>query len=161
MKELENIKDHILVCLSSSPSNKKVIDMASRMAKVFNAEFTALYIESANKMSRDNELRLQQNTEFARELGANIVTLSGEDIAFQVSEYAKKSQVTKIILGRSGYRPNRLFTPPNFVDKIIKYSPEIEIYIIPDKAQKMYFGQQENKKISFQSSPIRGLQFQF
>lgn len=99
MKELENIKDHILVCLSSSPSNKKVIDTASRMAKVFNAEFTALYIESANKMSRDNELRLQQNTEFARELGANIVTLSGEDIAFQVSEYAKKSQVTKIILG--------------------------------------------------------------
>lgn len=73
----------------------------------------------------------------------------------------QKSQVTKIILGRSGYRPNRLFTPPNFVDKIIKYSPEIEIYIIPDKAQKMYFGQQENKKISFQSSPIRGLQFQF
>ena len=112
-----------MVCLSSSPSNKKVIDTASRMAKVFNAEFTALYIESANKMSRDNELRLQQNTEFARELGANIVTLSGEDIAFQVSEYAKKSQVTKIILGRSGYRPNRLFTPPNFVDKIIKYSP--------------------------------------
>jgi len=40
MKELENIKDHILVCLSSSPSNKKVIDTASRMAKVFNAEFT-------------------------------------------------------------------------------------------------------------------------
>ena len=157
MKELENIKDHILVCLSSSPSNKKVIDTASRMAKVFNAEFTALYIESANKMSRDNELRLQQNTEFARELGANIVTLSGEDIAFQVSEYAKKSQVTKIILGRSGYRPNRLFTPPNFVDKIIKYSPEIEIYIIPDKAQKMYFGQQENKKNKFSIFSYPGL----
>ncbi len=157
MKELENIKDHILVCLSSSPSNKKVIDTASRMAKVFNAEFTALYIESANKMSRDNELRLQQNTEFARERGANIVTLSGEDIAFQVSEYAKKSQVTKIILGRSGYRPNRLFTPPNFVDKIIKYSPEIEIYIIPDKAQKMYFGQQENKKNKFSIFSYPGL----
>ena len=106
-------------------------------------------------MSRDNELRLQQNTEFARELGANIVTLSGEDIAFQVSEYAKKSQVTKIILGRSGYRPNRLFTPPNFVDKIIKYSPEIEIYIIPDKAQKMYFGQQENKKNKYMRSLCR------
>lgn len=46
-------------------------------------------------MSRDNELRLQQNTEFARELGANIVTLSGEDIAFQVSEYAKKVRLQK------------------------------------------------------------------
>ena len=157
MKELENIKDHILVCLSSSPSNKKVIDTASRMAKVFNAEFTALYIESANKMSRDNELRLQQNTEFARELGANIVTLSGEDIAFQVSEYAKKSQVTKIILGRSGYRPNRLFTPP----KLLSILPKLRFILSLIRLKKCISASRKIKKISFQSSPIRGLQFQF
>ncbi len=160
MKELDSpkaSKDHILVCLSSSPSNKKVIDTASRMAKVFDAEFTALYINTARKMSEDNELRLQKNTEFARAKGAKIVTLNGEDIAFQVSEYAKKSQVTKIILGRSGYKSNRLFTPPNFVDKIIKYSPEIEVYIIPDKAQKIYFGNEENKKFKFSVFSYTGL----
>lgn len=98
MKELDipkASKDHILVCLSSSPSNKKVIDTASRMAKVFDAEFTALYINTARKMSEDNELRLQKNTEFARAKGAKIVTLNGEDIAFQVSEYAKKVRLQK------------------------------------------------------------------
>lgn len=48
MIEMNNKKEHILVCLSSSPSNPKVIHTAAKMAKVFDAEFTALYIEPLN-----------------------------------------------------------------------------------------------------------------
>lgn len=38
--------EHILVCLSSSPSNNKIIRNASRMAKAFNGSFTALFVET-------------------------------------------------------------------------------------------------------------------
>lgn len=37
--------EHILVCLSPAPSNPKVIRSAARMAKAFNAQFTAIYVE--------------------------------------------------------------------------------------------------------------------
>ncbi len=135
-------QEHILVCLSSSPSNPRVIKTAAKMAKVFKAVFTALFIETARSktLSKENQKRLQQNTAFAKHCGAKVVTISGDDIAYQVSNYAKTSGVTKIVLGRSGYRANRFFTPPNFVDKIIEYTPEIDIYVIPDKAQKLYLG---------------------
>ena len=159
MEKTDKLKEHILVCLSSSPSNKKVIDTASRMAKVFNADFTALYIDTETNLSAANKLRLDENTAFAKVQGAKIVTLTGQNIPFQVGEYAKESNVTKIILGRSGYKPNKIFAPQNFVDKIIKYSPNIEIYIIPDKAQKMYFGQEENKKYKFSLFSYTGLAF--
>ena len=36
--------EHILVCLSSSPSNGKIIRTAARMAKAFRGAFTALFI---------------------------------------------------------------------------------------------------------------------
>ena len=145
----EKIKEHILVCLSSSPSNPKVIKTAAKMANVFDADFTALYIEmtGTKKLSSENKKRLESNTALARAQGAKVVTLNGDDIAYQVAQYAKTGKVTKIVIGRSGYRANSFFAPPNFVDKLIQQTPEIEIYVIPDKVQAVYLGQKHNKKI--------------
>ena len=47
MRQLEKEKqkkEHILVCLSSSPSNEKIIRTAAQMAQAFQAGFTALYV---------------------------------------------------------------------------------------------------------------------
>ena len=38
--------DHILVCLSSAPSNEKIIRTAARMAGAFRCGFTALFVET-------------------------------------------------------------------------------------------------------------------
>lgn len=150
-----NKTEHILVCISSSPSNPKVITAASKMAKVYNALFTALYIETSKTLTEDNKKRLYDNTQLAKQNGAKIVTVNGDDIPFQVSQYAKASRVTKIIVGRSGYKPSRFFTPPNFIDKLIGLTPDIEIYVIPDKAQKLYIGQKHNEQFKLQKMPLK------
>lgn len=150
-----NKTEHILVCISSSPSNPKVITAASEMAKVYNALFTALYIETSKTLTEDNKKRLYDNTQLAKQNGAKIVTVNGDDIPFQVSQYAKASRVTKIIVGRSGYKPSRFFTPPNFIDKLIGLTPDIEIYVIPDKAQKLYIGQKHNEQFKLQKMPLK------
>ena len=38
--------EHVLVCLSSSPSNAKVIRTAARMAEAFHSGFTALFVQT-------------------------------------------------------------------------------------------------------------------
>lgn len=38
--------EHILVCLSSSPSNARIIHTAAKMAKVLHAKFTAIYVQT-------------------------------------------------------------------------------------------------------------------
>lgn len=150
-----NKTEHILVCISSSPSNPKVITAASKMAKVYNALFTALYIETSKTLTEDNKKRLYDNTRLAKQNGAKIVTVNGDDIPFQVSQYAKASRVTKIIIGRSGYKPSRFFTPPNFIDKLIGLTPDIEIYVIPDKAQKLYIGQSIMSSLNCQKMSLK------
>ena len=40
--------EHILVCLSSSPSNKNIIFTASKMANALQAQFTALYVQKGS-----------------------------------------------------------------------------------------------------------------
>jgi two-component system sensor histidine kinase KdpD len=127
-----DIKDHILVCLSSAASNKKVIRAAARMAEAFHGHFTALFVETpeTQKLTPKNKTELRENIRLAEQMGAQIATVYGEDISGPIAEYAKASYVSKIVLGRS---PNkkRGFAKSNVVDKLTGLLPNIEIFIIP------------------------------
>lgn len=127
------LKEHILVCLGTSPTNQKVIRTAAKMAQAFHGEFTALYVEtSAHKtMSPKAFSQLQSNLTLAKHLRANIVSTYGDDIAYQISQYAKTGGISKLVLGRS-YQKNILFRKQTIVDTLTKLSPNLEIYIIPD-----------------------------
>lgn len=128
----EAIKDHILVCLSSAESNKKVIRTAARMAEAFHARFTALYVETSqsNNQVKTDSAGLRENFRLAEQLGAQIATVYGDDIPLQIAEYVKTSLVSKIVLGRSPNRKGR-FSKSTIVDKLTALVPSIETYIIP------------------------------
>ena len=68
------MNEHVLVCLSASPSNQKVIDEAAKLAKAFNAEFTALHVlkSQEDKLSSIDQARLQNNIRYAEDKGAAI-----------------------------------------------------------------------------------------
>ena len=86
-------KDHILVCLSSSPSNERIVRIAGRMAQAFCGSFTALYVQTPGDaaMNTEDTSRLQANMHLAKQLGAEIVTTHGEDVPTQIAEYARLS----------------------------------------------------------------------
>ena len=127
-------KEHILVGLSSAPSNSKIVETASKMAKAFGANFTALYIKTSQSeiLSEENATRLQNNIKFAERMGATVVTVYGEDVALQMAEYAKTSGVTKIVIGRNAMKRSGLIRKPTLADKLISLVTSIDIHIIPD-----------------------------
>ena len=61
-------EEHILVCLSSAPSNAKIIHTAARMAEAFHGSLTALYVQTPDfsAMEEENRRRLDANTRFAK-----------------------------------------------------------------------------------------------
>lgn len=127
------LKEKILVCLGTSPTNQKVIRTASKMAQAFHGEFTALYVENSDSQELDLKAfqQLEKNISLAKELQANIVSTYGDDIAYQISQYAITAGVSKLVLGRS-YQKKSIFNKPTIVDKLTKLSPNLDIYIIPD-----------------------------
>lgn len=132
LKDRKSTREHILLCLSPSQSNAKVIRTAARMASAFFAEFTALYVESGNEemLSREDMEQLEQNRRLAQRFHANIVSVVGDDVAQQISEYAKISGVSKIVIGRSSPRPHS--RAKTIIDQLALLAPDLEIYIIPD-----------------------------
>lgn len=125
--------EHILVCLSSSPTNAKVIRTAARMTEAFHGAFTALFVETpgTKELAGKSSEALRENIRLAEQLGAQIATAYGEDIPAQIAEYAKASRVSKIVMGRSNHK-GRWLTKSNFVDRLTTLAPNLDIYIIPD-----------------------------
>ena len=127
-------KEHILVCLSSSPSNERIVRMAGKMEQAFNGSLTALYVQTPGDadMNAEDTVRLQVNMRLAQQLGAEIVTTHGEDVATQIAEYVRLSDVTKIVIGRSGVRRRHFWSEPTLTERLITLAPEVDIHIIPD-----------------------------
>ena len=133
-KAVTNSKEHILVCLSPAPSNTKIVQTAAAMAKAFNATFSALYVKtpaSASMTAEDAE-RLLANIRFSEASGASVVTVCGNDIAFQIAEYARLSGVTKVVIGRTVIGKRRFIGKPTLTEKLISLAPNVDIHIIPD-----------------------------
>lgn len=144
--------EHILVCLSSAPSNMKIIRTAARMAKAFRGSFTALYVETSDfsAMSEENKKRLRSNMRLAQQLGAKVETVYGEDVPFQIAEFARLSGVSKIVIGRNTAARKSFFRKTNLTEKLISQAPNLDIHIIPDSASEMMYRVKKVKKKSEQ-----------
>lgn len=133
--------EHILVCLSSSPSNPKIIRTAARMADAFKARFTALFVQTSSfeKMSPENRKRLEANTHLAEQLGAKIETVVGEDIPFQIAQFARLVGISKLVVGRSNAKNGLMrLLRKSFTDQLLEQLPNIDIHVIPDKNGQNY-----------------------
>ena len=130
--------EHILICLSSAPSNAKVIRTAARMADAFHSGFTALFVQTpeTKELSGENMRRLRSNLHLAEQLGAQISTVYGTDPAVQIAEYARVSGVTKIIMGRIDHKQNPITGKKSLADRLIELT-DLDVYIIPDR-QPLY-----------------------
>lgn len=147
-REAHSPDEHILVCLSSAPSNMKIIRTAARMAQAFRGDFTALFVETPDHaaMSEENRKRLQANMRLAQQLGARIETVYGEDIPYQIAEYARLSGVTKIVIGRSTVTHHHFPGKQILTEKLILYAPNLDIHIIPDQvAAERYEERKQNR----------------
>ncbi|WP_313581783.1 sensor histidine kinase KdpD [Lacrimispora sp.] len=138
----------LLVCIGASPSSAKCIRWTARAAEAFHASWGALYVESTESedLTAEQQKTIRANLDLAEKLGAELVNLTGHDIAATVSEYAKLSGITNIVVGKSRNKKTlkNLFDM-DFEDKLISLLPNIEIHIIPGSVAKRNYKEPRKK----------------
>ena len=125
--------EHILVCLSSSPSNAKIIRTAAEWPTL-SGTFTALFVETSGfaSMSALDRQRLRANIYLAQQLGATIETVYGDNLLSDcricpfvrsIKNCSWKKYYKRHILGK-----------PTLTEQLIASAPNIDIQsIIPDQ----------------------------
>jgi two-component system sensor histidine kinase KdpD len=123
--------EQILVCLSASPSNARVIQEADRIAHAYHAELTALYVETRVYKPTDalRHDQLERNLALARQCGAHIVTTSGHSVAEQIVLYAEAADVKKIVIGTHGGEKSHR---PDVARRLLALASDRELFVIPD-----------------------------
>ena len=129
-------EEHVLVCISPSPNNARVIEAGAGLARAFGAKFTALYVEppAGSAVSAETARQLEANLSLAGKAGAEQAVSYGTDFALQIAEFAKTARVTKLVLGRavtSGRPFSRRRDPASQLARLL---PNMELFLVPEES---------------------------
>ncbi len=124
--------ERVLVCVSASPYSSHLLRAARRMATTVHAELLAVYVETpaALRLGAADRERLATHMRLAEQLGGEAVTLRGESAAEETVRYARKRNVTKIVLGKPAHSRWRDLLKAPFLDQVVRLSREIDVYVI-------------------------------
>ena len=162
MSSQPSTEERILICLSASPSNARVIRTAARMADAYHGKLTALFVQSpdARGLSGKDKVRFSENRRLAEQLGARIETVYGDDIAAQIADYANTAGVSRIVLGRSNNYKSGISLKPDLIDRLIKMAPHLDIHIIPDNRPPHHASKLRKAGDAFSAADaVKGLAF--
>lgn len=124
--------EHLLVCVSPSPLGERLVRAARRLAGELNAGWTALYVETPGHLrpASDEQARLARTLYLAEELGGRALTVQGRSIAATAVDYARRHNVTKIVVGKPLAARWKQLLQGTVVDQIVQMSGPIDVYVI-------------------------------
>jgi two-component system sensor histidine kinase KdpD len=96
-----------------------------------NADWRAVYVEtpSHHRLSQDAKNQVWKTIKLAESLGAKTETLFGTNVPETLIPYAKKHNITKIIIGKT-LRPRwKELLYGSIVDRMIHISDDIDVYV--------------------------------
>jgi two-component system sensor histidine kinase KdpD len=124
--------ESIVVCVGPSPLSERLVRVARRQADRMNAHWTAIYIEtpSHNRLPKESKEQVWRSLQLAEKLGGKTATVFGLNVADTTIDYAKKHNITRIIIGKT-LRPRwQEFVFGSVVDQLIHNSGTIDVYVI-------------------------------
>jgi two-component system sensor histidine kinase KdpD len=124
--------ESLLVCIGPGPLSERLVRTARRQADRMNAPWSALYVEtpSHHRLSKDGKDQVSRTLQLAEKLGATTATVFGLNVANTAIDYARRHNVTRIIIGKT-LRPRwQEFVFGSVVDQLIHNSGTIDVYVI-------------------------------
>ena len=129
--------DRLLVCVGPSPTAARVIRTARRMAGALDAPWLAVSVDLTGESSRNPAMqRISQHFRLAERLGAETVTIPGQNVTESILEYARSRNVTKILIGKTKQPRWRRLVFRTVVDDLLEKSGDIDVYVIHGEEEK-------------------------
>lgn len=122
--------ERILVCITPRSDASTIIRSGQRNANRFHGELHVVYVRQPELNAADQEA-LDRNLQIAREAGAHIHVLEGDDPIEAIVDFARVQGITQIFIGhsrRESWR-TRWFGDP--VDQLIRSAKGIDIQVFP------------------------------
>jgi two-component system sensor histidine kinase KdpD len=132
--------ESILVSVGPSPLSERLVRIARRQADRMNAPWTVIYVEtpSHHRISKRSKEQVWRTLQLAEKLGGKTATVFGLTIPDTVIAYARKHNITRIIIGKT-LRPRwQEILFGSIVDQLIHRSGTIDVYVISSQEKTVH-----------------------
>jgi two-component system sensor histidine kinase KdpD len=143
--------ERLLVCVGPGPASASLVRATRRMAASLRAPWLAVHVETPAdaRLSQADRQRLAETLHLARQLGGEVVTLGGTDVAGEIIAYARQRNVTRIIVGKTLLPRWRELLRGSFVYELTRRSGDIDVYVISGA------GQPQSARPAEEAAPLR------
>ncbi|MEO8737394.1 MAG: histidine kinase [Edaphobacter sp.] len=124
------VAEKIAVCISSGTQARDLIARGARLADALNGELYVLHVTSELDADPEHKRTLESSLQFARNLGATVVTLSGSDTARVSAAYIREHRITQAIVGRSTLHGLRKYLYYLAIQKFMSEAPHVDLHIV-------------------------------
>jgi two-component system sensor histidine kinase KdpD len=122
---------HLLVAVSYTRHSGKLLRWAKNLADMMGGRLQAIYIETSHDLTDLEREHLDKNIGLAKQLGIQFRIITHTDKVKAIVDFAQKENITHIIIGKPIVRNLfTLFRLGNFVNRLIRYSGDIDVYIL-------------------------------
>jgi two-component system, OmpR family, sensor histidine kinase KdpD len=127
----------LLVAVSASPTSASLVRWTRRLAGELHAAWLAVYVESAKALSSEDQTRLARHLALARELGAELVTTTDDDVVRGILRIAREQNATQIVIGKpAGWRIIDLFRGGSVLNRLIRETGDIDVHVVRAGGEK-------------------------
>ena len=124
------VAEKVAVCISSNAQARDLIARGARLAEALNAELYVLHVSSERDREPERRRTLEAGLQMARNLSAQIVTLTGKDTARTTASYIREHRITQAIVGRSATHGLRSYLYYLALQKFMAEAPHVDLHIV-------------------------------
>lgn len=127
--------EKVMVCLSTRPGTEKLVRVGSRIAGRLATNWYAVYVDSPkdDKGHGDPEAfqRLQDSQRMAKDLGAQIVTLTEKNIADALIRFAQQESITHVVFGQSVRSRWDILLRGSVLNRFLAEVRDVTVQVVP------------------------------
>ncbi|MEM5329288.1 sensor histidine kinase KdpD [Paraburkholderia sp. JHI2823] len=125
-------RERIIVCVGAGQESSNLVRAAARLASNQKADWLAVYVETPKleRLADAVRKRTLDALKLASELGAETVTLQGDEVAPTVLAYARMRNVSKLVVGASSVRGWRARLRPSLAEQMVWSARDIDVTVV-------------------------------
>jgi len=146
-------KEHLLVCISTNAVlSNRLIEKGRIMANSLHADWDVIHIQrpAYHRYTNKRKDQMNQMLNLAESYGAKTESIFGSSIAEEIVNYAKKHNITTIIIGRQKKSKihDVIYDPFSVSTDVLHHSNTIDVHIVEETEPTTHEQKHERRTFS-------------
>lgn len=129
------IPDKVMVCLSTRPGTERLIRVGARVAGRLATNWYAVYVaqpeEDKGHGDPEAHQRLEEYQRMARDLGAQVVTLTDKNVSDALIRFAQQESISHVIFGQPVRSRWDILLRGSVLNKFLSQIRDVTVQVVP------------------------------